>query len=565
VRTVAIRLVGWATLLVSALGPPGAGPVLAAEVAAGFDEVTQLAGVRFVHDSGAPLMYPPQIMGPGCAFGDYDGDGWVDLYFPGETSPPTRVRSPAGPRTGRLFRNRRDGSFEDVTARTGLACEGEYLGASWADVDNDGSLDLHLTGFGESRLFLNRGDGTFRDQTAGSGLAMKGRFATHATWGDYDHDGLLDVYVTTYLDFHYPAADRQPEVTNWRGHEVPAPLVPPLYDGTPHALFHNEGGGRFTDVTARAGVADNEDRLGKGLGALWSDVDNDGWIDLVLANDGVRKTLFLNRKDGTFRSAARKMWMTDHFGSMGVSAADVNGDGFVDVHFTNWFLEPNTLYLNRRGTFFVESSGPAGLADRTAPLVGWGTEFLDYDLDGHMDLAVTCGSTFAARYDWKTYLTDPGLMEPQPTLLFRGDGTGKFAEVTREAGLEKLMIVGRGLAVADYDHDGAPDVAIGVNNGPAVLLHNRGPRGSGWITVLLSSKRSNRRGIGGRVVVTAGGTIQTRELHAGSSYLSCSAGEASFGLGKAHKVDELVVHWPSGTVTTLRDVPADRRLVVEER
>jgi hypothetical protein len=567
-----------ATRSLSGTGPPPApaptpsprnpSSAAVAAPAAGFDDVTARAGVTHVHGSGPPLLYPTQIMGPGCAFGDYDADGWVDLYVPGSTTPPTR-----GPRRaaslGKLFRNRRDGTFHDATREARLDAAdgthgGEYMGATFADIDGDGFPELYLTGYGASRLFHNEGDGTFRDATGRSGLGMQGRFAAASAWADYDRDGRLDVYVTTYLDFRYPEADVAPKVTNWRGFDVPAPLVPPLYDGTPHALFHNEGGGRFTDVTARAGVADNGDRLGKGLGALWCDVTGDGWPDLVLANDGVRKTLFVNRKDGTFESVAERRWMTDHFGSMGVCAGDVDGDGYLDIHFTNWFTEPNALYVNRRGSFFVESSEPAGLAERTTPLVGWGTEFLDYDSDGKLDLIVACGSTFAARYDWKTYLRDPNLIEPQPMLLFRGDGQGRFIEATAGSGLSAVSLAGRGLAVADYDHDGAPDVCVASNNGPTVLLRNRGTRGAGWLSVRLASRRSNRAGIGARVTVRCGRDAQIREIHCGSSYLSAGAPEAHFGLGSHRVVDELTVQWPSGGRTTRSAVPAGQRIEVRE-
>lgn len=533
---------------------------------------TDRSGLRFTHSSGPPILYLPQIKGPGCAVGDYDGDGWVDAFLPNTAPPPTRKPAPGTSGTsgnagygGRLFRNCGGGTFEDVTERAGIAQQGQGLGATWADVDGDGYLDLYVTGYGGCQLFHNDGSGTFQDATRAFGVAMPGRFSAGAAWADYDRDGWLDLYVMTYVDFRYPAADGMPSLTNWHGQEVPAPLTPPLYDGTPHALFHNEGGVRFLDVTSRAGVGDNDDHLGKGLGAGWTDVNDDGWPDLVLANDGVRKSLYINGGDGSFRSAARKMWLNDNFGSMGLCAGDVNGDRSIDLHFTSWFQEPCALYLNRHGAAFAETSDQAGLAARTRQLVKWGSDFLDYDNDGNLDLLVTCGSTFAARYNWATYLQDANLLEPQPVLLFRGDGAGHFTDVTDEAGLESLVMSGRGLAVADYDHDGAPDALLGVNNGPAALLHNRGPGASGWLTVELEGTRSNRSGIGARLSLEIDGRTQVREIYAGSSFLSGSACEAHFGLGAATGTAKLEVRWPIGARTTFAGVPINRRVRLIER
>jgi len=558
------RWIVWLWLVAAAIPLPQA-QSQSANDAPGFVDVTEEAGITYVHDSSPPLLYPPQIMGPGCAVGDYDRDGWMDIFLPGSIALPTRPLS--GDRLqhrGRLFRNRGNGTFEDVTEQAFADHTADGLGASWADADGDGHIDLYLTGFGHCALLKNCGDGAFRDVTRTSGLSFADRFAAHSTWADYDRDGRLDLYVTAYIEFSYPDRDSQPEITVWHGHEVPVPLAPPLYDGQGNALFHNEGGGRFLDMTAQAGVDDNEDLLSKSLGAAWLDLDDDGWLDLVVANDGVRKTLFMNRGDGTFRSAARSAWLVDRFGSMGICTGDVDGDGRMDLHFSNWLDEPDTLYLNRRGTALAESAETAHLADPTRPLVGWGTEFLDYDLDGNLDLVVACGSTFASEYRWKTYLQDPNLMAPMPASLFQGDGRGRFTDVSEREGLDRIRTVGRGLATGDFNRDGSPDLLIGVNNGRAVLLENRTPGRGHWVTIGLVGQGENRDGIGARLTLRVKDQMQTRLIQAGSGYLSSSSPVAHFGLGPSDRVDQLEIRWPDGKISTHDNIPLNRHTRIKE-
>lgn len=556
-RRVALALGAVGGLLCTGAAPP---PVKATP---GYDDVAEKAGIAFTHDAAPPVFHVTQTLGPGCAWGDFDNDGWVDLYVTNMGPPPNRKAS--GVTGGRLYRNKKDGTFEDVTEKAGVSSTGQKLGASWADVDGDGFPELLVSGYGGVSFYRNQRNGTFKDATKESGLAsLDGKFCIQGIWGDYDRDGKLDLYELTYVNFTYPAEETMPRVTDWKGKQVPAPLAIPLFDGTPHVLFRNQGDGTFQDVTEKAGVADNDDKLGKSLGGIWTDVNNDGWMDIVIANDGVRKTVFVNQKDGTFKSSATKMWITDFYGSMGVATADVDGDGYLDIHFTNWFREPNTLYVSKRGVFFNETSERAGLASVTMPMVCWGAEFTDHDNDGVVDILVASGSTFAAKYDWANYMKGPNLLEPMPMHLWRGGGQGDFEDASAAAGVDRFVTNGRAVAIADYDHDGYEDAAVGVNNGRPLLLHNRGGTKNHWLTVTLTGKKSNRSGIGARVVINVCGRKQTRELAAGSSYLSQTAPEVHFGLGAMAEVDSVEVRWPSGEVSKLANVKADQRLNIAE-
>jgi hypothetical protein len=520
-------------------------------------DVTAASGITFRHSPGGkPPLTILQTAGAGCAFLDYDNDGWLDVFLVGSG----RVRD--GVPLHALYRNNHalgpgptpDGApaFTDVTASSGIR-DGDYgMGCAVGDYDGDGRLDLYVTCHGTNALYHNNGDGSFTDVATRAGVATRG-WSTSAAFADYDGDGWLDLYVARYVDFSAAAPQFCP-----RG-GVPLACAPTLYASEYGVLYHNNGNGTFTDVTERAGAKS----AGKSLGVVWADYDGDGRPDLFVANDNAPNNLFHNDGGGRFHDVAVAAGVAygpqgNAEASMGVDCGDYDGDGRLDLLFTNFQNEGAGLYHNEGKTGFLAAADRAGLLAPTLPVLGFGAGFLDFDNDGLLDIFLANGHVQDA-----IQRVDAACAFAQPRQLFRNRGDGSFADVTAAAGPALTApAVGRGVAFGDYDNDGDVDILVNNNGGPPMLLRNETPRDHHWLRVRLAGRPPNRFAAGARITLEAGGRHQVREVHSGSSYASASDFRVHFGLGPATRADRVTVRWPDGSTRTLTDVPADKELLV---
>lgn len=533
-----------------------------------FADVTREAGIEFRHFPAARRSLMPEDMGPGLAWGDYDDDGDPDLFlvnFRGSIVDPAPAESTPAEGRCKLYRNEGSGHFVDVSHAAGVDRALFGMGAAWGDHDDDGDLDLYLTGYGESVLYRNDGDGTFTDVTKAAGVGNAG-FGSGCAWGDYDYDGHIDLYVCNYVDFRLRDQDRAGGDQS-RGSVNPYTINPSSYPSAPNRLFHNNGDGTFTDVAEKAGAADPS---GRSLSAVWFDFNNDHLIDLYVANDVSDNAVLLNRGDGTFADVGAESLAADYRGAMGLAVADFDRDGDFDLYVTHWIAQENALFVNMlrdfpelakphpsapgRGPcpFFTDMSDTVGLGQISLKTVGWSTSFTDFDNDGHLDLWVANGHT-------QQDADEPSRLVPQQTHVFRQQPGRGFFEVAAQA-CPRLAgpVVGRGGADADFDSDGRVDLAIQVHGGSPILLRNTTPQPGHWARVRLRQTGGNTRALGALVKVRTGDLVQRTQIGADGAYLSQRPTDAHFGLGAATVIDEIVIRWPDGKEDTHRDVPVDR-------
>jgi len=512
-----------------------------------FVDVTRASGIDFQHfDSATSMHYMLETMGSGVGWIDYNNDGWPDLFCvqDGPVRPPKT--SEVGPLpTCKLYRNNGDGTFTDVTKEVGLDRPGFGMGCAVGDFDNDGFDDLVVTYVGGLVLYHNEPDGKggrrFVDVTKRAGLNDP-HWATSCAWGDIDADGFLDLYVCNYVEAdldHYP--DCTDPNTGIRSH-----CSPVIFPNVPHKLFRNNGNGTFTDISASSGIAGVTP--GPGLGVLMCDLDGDGRIDIYVANDLKPQYLFHNQGGGRFvdkalLSGCGLAGTGNYIAGMGVDTGDLDGSGRPSLFVTNFQNNPNILFRNHGDLRFADWSFPSGLGGPSIHRLGFGTVFFDADLDGNLDIAVANGHVDSEA------MGKFGIPMAQEAQLFLGDGTGHFKDVSGQAGeYFRELRVGRGLAYADFDNDGRPDLAFSHNAGPIALLHNETETNNAWVRLefIGDGKKSNRNAIGARVEIEADGKRQTRFIIGGGSYLSASERRLLVGLGTADRADRVAVLWPSG-------------------
>jgi hypothetical protein len=520
-----------------------------------FVDVTESAGlhwgIRRLAQRGWNVV---ETMGGGGGFVDYDGDGRLDIYL---VSYSTRAQDESGRPVGdALYRNNGDGTFTDVTEQAGIRGLRRGQGLAVGDYDNDGRQDLYVTAHGTSVLYHNEGDGTFRDVTQAAGVENR-LWGCSTTFLDYDRDGWLDLFVSNYLTLD---PDDERSLPCYLVDEYPFCQIV-KFQGQPSVLYHNNRDGTFTDVSLRAGIAGS---IGKGMGVVAADLDDDGWIDLFQTNDSTPNFLFKNLGDGRFRDVALEAEVGfapsgNATGAMSTDAEDVDGDGRLDLLVTNFNYQGTFLHCNGGGMTFVDRGASLGLARPTYGVSSFGARFLDYDNDGRIDLFVAAGHPFApVSKVW------PDIHFSDPPFLFANDGE-RFVNVAALSGAAlQRSYAGRGVAVGDYDNDGDPDVLLLCVGEPPRLLRNDGGNRRHWLGVELIGTQSARDAIGAQVRVTAAGRTRMRSLVGGASYLSASDQRLLFGLGDAQRVDALEVLWPSGNVERFSVPAVDRYITLRE-
>ena len=526
-----------------------------------FTDVTSALGVKFHYiSSHTAKHYLPETMGAGVALFDYDNDGRLDIFLVNgapikDPTPKGSVPEKTGPDYwNRLYHQKPDGTFEDVTEKAGLQGSGYGMGVSVGDYDNDGNEDLYVTAYGGNKLYHNNGDGTFTDVTEKAGVGGGG-WSTSAAWVDLDNDGLLDLVVLRYLQWDFDDIWCGEHKEGYRSYCHPdyfQPIAPLVY--------HNDGNGHFTEVSQKIGIA----KAGKGLGLAIADYDRDGHIDLFVANDSIVEFLYHNKGDGTFEEVGLPSGIAADgdgrtFAGMGVDFADYNNDGLPDLVITDLANQMYALYKNNGDGSFSYASYESGLGRMTRSHSGWGIRFLDFDNDGWKDLLIAQG------HDLDTIeLNYPNLHYREPMLLVRNTGQG-FVDVSSEAGSAfQQPWLARGLAIGDIDNDGRLDAVVTTNDGPVHILHNDTATSNHWLMLRLVGHTSNRDAIGAEVKVVTGKGEQTAIVTTTSSYLSSSDKRVHFGFGQETVVKTVEIRWPSGILQTLKDVRADQILQVDE-
>jgi hypothetical protein len=527
-----------------------------------FSEILPSAsGINFVHTSGkSSQKYLPESTGAGCAFFDYDNDGWMDIYL--VNSGPCDFWNPTKPLRNALYRNNRDGTFADVTEKAGVPGGGYGMGVAAGDYNGDGFPDLYVTQYGRSILYRNNGDGTFTDVTEKAGVAAPG-WASSAVWFDYDNDGRLDLFVCRFVDFsklkhHVCYAPNIPALAGINEY-----CYPRIFDPMPSWLFHNNGDGTFTDVSQQTGIGGN---AGKAWGVVATDINNDGFLDLFVANDTTANFIFANRAGKRFEEIGFTAGVAYGEGGkarsgMGVDSADLDQDGWMDLFVTNLDHELYGIYHNKHDESFEDIAAPSGIARATQTMSGWGVKFFDYDNDGNLDLIIANGHP-----DDLIDKINPGVSYNEPMLLFQNTGAG-LKNVSAESGpLFARPLAARGLALGDFDNDGSVDVLVAVNDGAPVLLRNNAGKQNNWLGVKLVGKKCNPDGIGARIAYQAGDLRRQLMKVGGGSYLSSHDPRMVLGLGKREKVEWLEVKWPmpGGATQRFTGLPINRYITIVE-
>jgi len=554
-----LQILGWSGLggTLGRMNPPAAA-LAVNETAPAFEEIPSSAsGISWVHVNGqSPDMYMPETVGPGCAFLDYDNDGWMDIYL--VNSGPCDFYKPVGPLRNALYRNNRDGTFTDVTLKAGVPGNAYGMGAAVGDYDRDGLPDLYVTQYPRSILYHNNGDGTFTDVTAKAGVAALG-WATSAVWFDYDNDGLLDLFVCRFVEFDkskniycgYGPANRR-----WY-------CKPNVYKPAPCWLFRNNGDGTFTDVSKESGIAKS---LAKAWGVVAADINNDGWMDLFVGNDTVSNFLFANRGKGRFEEIGTLAGVGyNPFGlarsGMGVDAGDYDQDGWLDLFVSNVDHESFALYHNAKDETFNDATFASGIGSSTKLMSGWGLKFFDYDNDGNVDLLLANGHP-----DLMVENRMQDVTYREPMLLFRNSG-GSFTNVSLQSGsVFSRNLAARGLALGDFNNDGGVDVLVAQNDGPPVLLRNNAGRRNHWLGVRLIGRKANIDAVGAKLSYQSGDLLRHQWKVGGGSYLSSHDPRMVLGLGQQTKIDWMEVKWPnpSGKTERFTGLPIDRYITIEE-
>lgn len=523
-----------------------------------FSDQTQPANIRFQHINGASdHKHLPETMGAGCLFFDYDSDGYLDIFLVNSgnscANPDKHRTDPAEMNV--LYRNNGDGTFTDVTKQSGFERNHGYgMGCISADYDNDGDADLYLTNYGANQLYRNNGDGTFSDVTTHAGIGDS-RWSVSASFGDYNNDGYLDLYVGNYLDYEIESA--HPCILEG----VHIYCGPHEYPGAQDTLYRNNGDGTFTDVTAKSGVRNG----GKGLGVLFTDYNSDGHPDIFVANDAVEDFLYHNNGDGTFTDVAVSAGIAYNSegratASMGIANGDYDNDGLLDLFITNFSLEVNSLFHNDGDSFYTMTTFETGLAEPSFSQLGFGTQFLDADNNGTLDLFVANGHV----WDNVAKIT-PSLSYKQNCQFFANTGEGKFRDISEKVGTFFINpVVARGTAIGDYDNDGDVDILVSCSNDSPVLLRNDTHIRNNWLRIELIGTKSNRDGIGSKVKIKAGDITLVNEVTCGGSYASGSELVLHFGLGTSSEVDSIEVKWQSGLVQRLENVSVNQAILIRE-
>ena len=544
-----------------------------------FKDVTEAAGIDFVHSRGTRSSLLPEDMCSGAGFADYDNDGDLDLYvvnIPGPLTAKVTAKSPGNV----LYRNNGDSTFTDVTENARVGDQGYGMGCVFGDYDNDGDLDLYITNYGPNVLYRNNGDSTFTDVTENAGVGAAG-WSTGSAFGDFDNDGDLDLYVPNYVEYDLSNLERMRKKSKRAGQPIPSALNPHVFEPQDNVFYRNNGEGTFTDLTAELQV---EAHGGRSLQAIFTDFDLDGDLDLYIANDTTANFLYRNNGDGTFTNQSADSWAADFRGSMGLATGDYDNDGDLDIFISHWIDEENALYSNLwkeqerinatdaghdtlspiqskgdgKPIRLVDESYSAYLGEESVKYIGWGTDLFDYDNDGDLDIFVANGSTFQ-------HLDKPESLIAQKDQLFRNDGEGIFGDATKSAGIAAQPLrVGRGVAFGDYDNDGDVDIFIVNNYAQASLLRNDGGNRNNWLHVKLIGTRGNRDGVGTRIRIKAGNLMQIREVNAGTSYMSFNSLITEFGLGRKTAVDWLEVVWLNGKTERFTAIQANQRLTITE-